>query len=187
VAVIRNPALVRPAVTFSATTVAVGVIVTFLPLAVARPAANVAALALLVQPAAAIGGRGLAGRYGDRRGSAVLLGPGVLIAAVGLLTLSLAAVPAAVIGGAAVFGVGFGLTQNASQTLMYERAPESAYSAVSAVWNLAYDGGMGLGTAGFGILVVHTGYPAAFALTAAVLPLVLAAAGWRPSTKKRRK
>jgi predicted MFS family arabinose efflux permease len=187
VAVIRNPALVRPAVTFSATTVAVGVIVTFLPLAVARPAANVAALALLVQPAAAIGGRWLAGRYGDRRGSAVLLGPGVLIAAVGLLTLSLAAVPAAVIGGAAVFGVGFGLTQNASQTLMYERAPESAYSAVSAVWNLAYDGGMGLGTAGFGILVVHTGYPAAFALTAAVLPLVLAAAGWRPSTKKRRK
>ena len=101
VAVLRNPALVRPAITFSATTMAVGVIVTFLPLAVARPAANVAALALLVQPAASIGGRWLAGRYGDRRGSAALLGPGVVIAAAGLLTLGLTAIPAAVIAGAA--------------------------------------------------------------------------------------
>jgi predicted MFS family arabinose efflux permease len=177
VAVLRNPALVRPAVTFSATTMAVGVIVTFLPLAVARPAADVAALALLVQPAASIGGRWLAGRYGDRRGSAALLGPGVIIAAAGLLALSLTAIPAAVIAGAAVFGLGFGVTQNASQTLMYDRVPERGYGAVSAVWNLAYDGGMGLGAAGFGVLVVHTGYPAAFALTAAVLPLVLVVAG----------
>ena len=59
---------------------------------------------------------------------------------------------------------------------MYDRAPESAYGAVSAVWNLAYDGGMGLGAAGFGVLALHTGYPGAFALTAAVLPAVLAAA-----------
>jgi predicted MFS family arabinose efflux permease len=56
---------------------------------------------------------------------------------------------------------------------MYDRVPESGYSAVSALWNLAYDGGMGLGAAAFGVLVVHTGYPAAFALTAAVLPAVL--------------
>ena len=185
VAVLRNPALVRPAITFSATTMAVGVIVTFLPLAVARPAANVAALALLVQPAASIGGRWLAGRYGDRRGSAALLGPGVVIAAAGLLTLGLTAIPAAVIAGAAVFGLGFGVTQNASQTLMYERVPEPEYGAVSAVWNLAYDGGMGLGAAGFGVLVVYTGYPAAFALTAAVLPLVLAAAGRDRGGRKR--
>ena len=32
---------------------------------------------------------------------------------------------------------------------------------------------MGLGAAGFGVLAAHTGYPAAFALTAAVLPVVL--------------
>jgi hypothetical protein len=53
-AALRNPALVRPAALFSATTMAVGIIVTFLPLAVTRADANVAALALLVQPAAAI-------------------------------------------------------------------------------------------------------------------------------------
>ena len=173
-AALRTPDLTRPAVMFSAVTMAVGIVVTFLPLAVARTATDVAALALLVQPATAIGGRWLAGRYGDRRGPAVLLAPGVLLAAAGMLTLSLVAVPAAVIAGAAVFGLGFGITQNASLTLMFDRVPESGYSTVSALWNLAYDGGMGLGAAAFGVLVVATGYPAAFALTAVVLPVGLA-------------
>lgn len=191
-AALRNPALVRPAALFSATTMAVGIIVTFLPLAVTRADANVAALALLVQPAAAIAGRWLAGRRGDRpsdrpgdqhgtrRGSAALLVPGVLAAAAGVLVLSLTAVPAAVIAGAAVFGLGFGVTQNVTQTVMYDRVPESAYGASSALWNLAYDGGMGLGAAGFGVLALHTGYPVAFVLVAvilvaAILPAVLPA------------
>jgi predicted MFS family arabinose efflux permease len=168
-AALRTPALNRPALTFSAAAMAVGIVVTFLPLAVAKTSADVAALALLVQPATAIGGRWLAGRYGDRRGPAVLLAPGVLVAAVGLAALSLIAVPALVIAGAAVFGAGFGVTQNASLTVMYDRAPESGYSAVGALWNLAYDGGMGVGAAGFGVLAARTGYPVAFVLTAAVL------------------
>jgi predicted MFS family arabinose efflux permease len=179
-AALRTPALNRPALTFSAAAMAVGIVVTFLPLAMAKTATDVAALALLVQPATAIGGRWLAGRYGDRRGPAVLLAPGVLVAAAGLAALSLTAVPALVIVGAAVFGAGFGVTQNASLTIMYDRVPESGYSAVSALWNLAYDGGMGVGAAGFGVLAARTGYPAAFALTAAVLPVVLAAASRRP-------
>jgi predicted MFS family arabinose efflux permease len=187
-AAFRNPALTRPAVTFSAVTMAVGIVVTFLPLAVAKTSADVAALALLVQPATAIGGRWLAGRYGDRRGPAVLLAPGVLVAAAGLAALSLTAVPALVIAGAAVFGAGFGVTQNASLTIMYDRVPESGYSAVSALWNLAYDGGMGVGAAGFGVLAARTGYPAAFALTAAVLfifpAVVLAAAARRPASPR---
>ena len=175
-AALRTPALNRPALTFSAAAMAVGIIVTFLPLAMAKTSADVAALALLVQPATAIAGRWLAGRYGDRRGPAVLLAPGVLVAAAGLAALSLTAVPALVIAGAAVFGAGFGVTQNASLTIMYDRVPESGYSAVGAVWTLAYDGGMGVGAAGFGVRAAWTGYPAAFALTAAVLPVVLAAA-----------
>jgi predicted MFS family arabinose efflux permease len=170
---LRSPALMRPAVTFAAVTMGIGIVVTFLPLALPR-ATGVAALALLIQPATAIGGRWVAGRYGDRHGSAVLLAPGVLVAAAGLATLSVTAVPAAVIAGGAVFGVGVGVTQNASQTLMYSRVPESGYGTAGAIWNLAYDGGMGLGTAWFGLAAARAGYPAAFALTAAVLPVVLA-------------
>jgi predicted MFS family arabinose efflux permease len=113
---------------------------------------------------------------------------GLTTTAAGVLALSLTAAPAAVIAGAAVFGLGFGVTQNVTQTVMYDRVPESAYGASSALWNLAYDGGMGLGAAGFGVLALHTGYPIAFVLVAgvlaaAVLPAVLAAvAGARAPT-----
>jgi MFS family permease len=169
VAGLRMPALARPSLTFSATTMAAGIVVTFLPLAVMRPSGNLAGMALLTQPAVSTLARYWAGRYSDRRGAAGLLIPGLLASAAGMLALALTSSPAAVIGGAAVFGAGFGITQNASLTLMYARVPQSWYGTVSALWNLAYDAGMGLGAAGFGVLAVHTGYPAGFALAAAAM------------------
>lgn len=173
VAGLRNPDIMRPAVVFGTITMAAGIFVTFLPLAATHATANVAALALLCQPAAAIAGRWIAGRHGDRRGAAGLLVPGVFVTTAGIALLSLTASPAAVVAGALLFGAGFGVTQNASLTVMYDRVPESGYSMVSAVWNLAYDAGMGIGAAGFGALAAHTGYPGGFALTAIVLPIPL--------------
>jgi predicted MFS family arabinose efflux permease len=84
-----------------------------------------------------------------------------------------------VLAGAVLFGAGFGVAQNASLTLMYSRVAEPGYSMVSAVWNLAYDAGMGLGAAGFGLLAASTGYPAAFVATAVLFPAVLLVAGQR--------
>ena len=188
---LRTPAVIRPAIIFAATTMAAGLFVTFVPLAATRATASTVALALLGQPAASIGGRWLAGRYGDRHGAAGrgpqrLLVPGVLVTAAGIAVLSLTAVPAAVVAGAVLFGTGFGITQNVSLTLMYSRVQESGYSMVSAVWNLAYDAGMGIGAAGFGLLAAHTGYPAGFVLTAIVLPIPLVlAAGRNPRTRVR--
>lgn len=49
---LRNPALVRPAALFSASTMAAGVLVTFLPLALTAKSAALATLALFVQPTA---------------------------------------------------------------------------------------------------------------------------------------
>jgi MFS family permease len=177
IAGLRNPDVVRPAIVFGATTMAAGIFVTFLPLAATHATANVAALALLCQPAAAIGGRWIAGRHGDRHvaggGATSLLVPGVLVIAVGVALLGLTASPVAVVIGALLFGIGFGVVQNASQMAMYNTVPESAYSMVSAVWNLAYDAGMGIGAAGFGVLAARTGYPGGFALTAIMLPIPL--------------
>jgi len=118
---LRTPALVRPSIVFSATAMAAGVVVTFLPLAVTQASGNLAALALLAQAAAATLTRWWAGRYGDRHGPAGLLIPGVLAAAVGMLALVLTASPAAVVVGMALFGAGFGVTQNASLALMFDR------------------------------------------------------------------
>jgi predicted MFS family arabinose efflux permease len=166
---LRNPALVRPATIFATSTAAVGVLVTFLPLATSTQPAWVAATALLAQPAAATASRWAAGRIGDRHGPACLLAPGLLLSAVGMAVLAATATPSAVIGGALVFGIGFGALQNATLTLMYNRAPAAGASAVSAIWNAAYDLGMAAGALGAGLTITSIGYPATFVLTAAVM------------------
>jgi MFS family permease len=180
---LRTAALLRPAIAFAATTFAAGVIVTFLPLAVSGGSAGLAAVALFAQPAASTVTRWLAGRHGDRHGSAALLIPGLIAAALGMLVLALTSVPVAVIGGSLIFGAGFGVAQNASLSVMYERVPASGYDAVTALWNLSYDAGMGLGAVGFGLLAGGTGYPIAFAITgvAMLAALVPARRDLRPA------
>jgi hypothetical protein len=66
------------------------------------------------------------------------------------------------------------MTQNTSLTLMYDLVPESGFSMVSAVWNLAYDSGMGIGAAWFGVLAGGAGYRVAFGFTALVIVCVSA-------------
>jgi predicted MFS family arabinose efflux permease len=173
---LRTPALVRPAVIFSATAIAAGVVVTFLPLTITRASGTVAALALLAQSATATLTRWLAGRHGDRHGSAGLLVPGILAAGAGMLVPVLTANPTAVVGGMALFGAGFGITQNASLALMFERASTSAYGTVSALWSVAYDAGLGVGAAGIGVVAAQTDHTTAFAVTAAVVLAALAPA-----------
>jgi predicted MFS family arabinose efflux permease len=167
----RIPGLLRPSLVFMASTMAAGIVVTFLPLAVVR--GNLAALALLAQAAAATGARWWAGRYGDRHGPAALLVPSLLVAAAGMLALVLIASPAAVLGGMVAFGAGFGVAQNVTLSLMFERVSPAGYGTASAMWNLAYDAGLGVGAGGFGLLAAQTGYPAAFAMTVALMLVAL--------------
>jgi MFS family permease len=183
---LRTAVLLRPAIVFAATTIAAGVIVTFLPLALSGGSAGLAAVALFAQPAASTVTRWLAGRHGDRHGPARLLIPGLIAAAAGMLVLALTSVPVAVIGGSLIFGAGFGVAQNASLSVMYERVPASGYDAVTALWNLSYDAGMGLGAVGFGVLAGGTGYPVAFAITAVAMlaALVPARRDLRPAARR---
>ena len=165
----RTPALVRPAAAFAVAAMAAGVVVTFLPLATGGSSGRLAAVALFVQAAASTGTRWWAGRYGDRHGPAVLLVPGVVATAAGIATLVMVDRPAAVLAGMAVFGCGFGVTQIATMTVMLSRVTPSGFGTVSAIWNLAYDLGIGAGALGFGVVAAQTGYPAAFAVTAALV------------------
>jgi MFS family permease len=162
----------RPALIFAASTVAGGVVVSFLPLATGLPR-NVAAAGLFAQALTAMAGRWWAGRLGDRLGHARLLAPALAIAAAGMAALFWLASPIAVIAGMALFGLGFGILQNATFALMISRMPESGFGAASAIWNLAYDAGYGAGPAAFGMFVGATGYPAAFALSALVMVAAL--------------
>jgi predicted MFS family arabinose efflux permease len=170
---LRRPGQVQLTVLFTVTTVAAGVVVSFLPLA-AGAAGNVAAIGLLAQALAATMSRWWAGRHGDRHGHAGLLLPGLTLAALGMIAMVWLAAPV-VIAGMFLFGIGFGIIQNATLVLMINRMPAAGIGTASALWNLAYDAGYGAGPVVFGLFVGHTGYPAAFAATGVLMLAALPA------------
>ena len=94
------------------------------------------------------------------------------------LALVMVPAPVPMLAAAVLFGWGFGVLQNASLTLMFNRADADRYGEVSAVWNIAFDAAMGLGAAGFGVVANAAGYPAAFATTGLLMLLAVAPA-WR--------
>ena len=162
----------RLALIFAVCTVAAGVIDSFLPLAREVPG-GIASTALLVQAITATISRWQAGRHGDRYGHARLLIPAITATAAGLAAMIWLASPAAVLAGMALFGAGFGVVENCTFALLIERLPEDR---ASALWNLAYDAGYGVGPVVFGLLSGHVGYPAGFALTGVVVLAALPAA-----------
>ncbi len=167
-------AALRLPLIFAAATIAAGVLDSFLPLAKGIPS-NLTAAALLVQAITATLSRWQAGRHGDRYGHARLLIPALAVAALGMAAMLMLGSPVVVFAAMALFGAGFGVIENATFALLIEQLPEAQ---ASARWNLAYDAGYGAGPALFGLICVRTGYPAAFALTGA---LILAAVpfAWR--------
>jgi predicted MFS family arabinose efflux permease len=157
---------------FATTTMAVGVVVTFLPLA-AAPGSGLfsAAGALLVVGVASAAGRWWAGRFADRRDPRRLLLPGLLATALGMIGLPLGGT--FLVGGAVLFGSGFGLLQNATLVLMMRRVLESEYGLGSTLWNVAFDAGTGLGAFLFGFMIAAVGFSWAFLLCAALVALAL--------------
>jgi predicted MFS family arabinose efflux permease len=174
-AALRTRELNRPAIIFAVTAMAAGVVVTFLPLVVTQADGNVAAAGLLVQAVTMTLMRGWAGRYGARR-NATLLTASIVMTAIGILAVAASTNSVVVLVAMAVFGGGFGIAQNTSLALMFERVAKSRYDAVSALWNAAYDTGLGVGGAGFGLLAARSGYGVALILTAMLMIVAVAPA-----------
>ena len=162
----------RLALIFAAATVAAGVLDSFLPLVKGIPS-DLSSAALLVQAITATLTRWQAGKHGDRHGHARLLIPALAVAALGMAAMMLLGSPVAIFAGMALFGAGFGVIENATFALLIEQLPEAK---ASALWNFAYDAGYGAGPAVFGLVCAGTGYPAAFALTGALILAAVPAA-----------
>jgi MFS family permease len=158
-------AALRLPLIFAAATVAAGVLDSFLPLAQGVPS-NLSSAALLVQAIVATLTRWQAGRHGDRYGHARLLIPALAVAAGGMAAMIVLGSPVVIFAAMVLFGAGFGVIENATFALLIEQLPEAK---ASALWNFAYDAGYGAGPAVFGLICVRTGYPAAFALTGALI------------------
>src|ERR671917_230471 len=168
---LRRGSLLRIFLLFACCTAASGVVVTFLPLSAPGPGPFSAATALLFLGIASTFFRWWAGRFGDRRDPHLLLAPGLVCAALGMVTLSFEGL--VLLGGALLFGVGFGALQNTSLLLIMQRVPKAQFGLGSTLWNLAFDAGTGAGAFVFGFVVEAVGFSWAFFLCAGLLVAAL--------------
>jgi predicted MFS family arabinose efflux permease len=168
---LRRGPLLRIFLLFASCTAASGVVVTFLPLSAPGPEPFSAATALLLLGIASTFFRWWAGRFGDRRDPHLLLAPGLICAALGMVALSLEGF--VLLGGALLFGAGFGVLQNTSLLLIMQRVPKAEYGLGSTLWNLAFDAGTGAGAFVFGFVVGAAGFSWAFFLCAGLLVAAL--------------
>jgi predicted MFS family arabinose efflux permease len=152
---------------FATTTMAAGVVVTFLPLAVPGSGIFSAAGALLVVGVTSTASRWWGGRFGDRRDPRLLLVPGLVACAIGMAGLPFGGV--ILLAGAVLFGTGFGLLQNATLILMMGRVSKSEYGLGSTLWNAAFDAGTGIGAFSFGFVISAVGFYWAFFICSALL------------------
>ncbi len=170
--------LLVPCVSMFVVAAAYGGMSSLLPIATENRAA-IAGFALSVSAGAMLVGRYGAGVIADRIGAGRTLVPALLCAAagMGLLALSVAGVGggAALVAGALAFGAGFGAVQNEALLTLLASAGPDRVGAASAAWNIAYDGGTGVGALALGVVAGLVGYPAVFTL-AGVVALVVAPA-----------
>lgn len=182
------PALVL----FVTTSAAFGAVSTFLPLA--GPDTAVAALALLAAAAAIVLGRLAAGAIADRIGAGRLLVPSATAVALGtfIAAVSLEGSGWALVVGAALIGTGFGAAQNDSFVVTLHVFGPARSGTASTIWNIAFDGGVGVGAFGLGWVIGQLGHATAFvamavaiaAVALALLPVVLRAPAAAPGPEQ---
>jgi predicted MFS family arabinose efflux permease len=166
-----RPHLRRIFILFATTTMAAGVIVTFLPLAVPGSGIFSAAGALLVVGITSTVSRWWGGRFGDRRDSRLLLAPGLIACAIGMSGLPFGG--ALMLAGAVLFGTGFGLLQNSTLILTMKRVSKSEFGLGSTLWNAAFDAGTGVGAFSFGFVISAVGFYWSFATCSVLLASAL--------------
>ena len=166
---------VLPSVVLLAITLAGGGVTTYLP--IERPNGYLATLVLLLFGLTAALGRWRVGRFADRTGTRLLLPGMVLLGVVGLAALAAGlwrGSDVLLVAGGAVFGTAYGAVQNLTLVVAFARARGHGASAVSAVWNAAFDAGTGIGAVVVGALAATgMGVPMALGACAALIAVSL--------------
>src|SRR5699024_1217016 len=174
-------ALIPPMVILLGVTLAGGALITFAPQMSSSAAATTGGLTLLTATAALSRWRlgALADKYGARR----FLWPLILFTALGL-GLAAAAVtdPGAtrillLLLGMTLVGVAYGGLQNLTLLISLAGVRRTDYNTASAVWNIGFDSGTGLGSVLVGSLAAGLSFPVALLAAAgaslATLPVAL--------------
>ncbi len=176
-------ALLPPSAILLSVTLAGGGVLTFLPQMVADPGWVMAAL-FSFNVMATIS-RWLIGTMADKRGAAVFVVPLLFCAVMGLGLIAWAvrstSAPAgwALIAGVLAAGLAYGALQNITLLLAFAAVRRDQFGTASAVWNVGFDLGTGLGSVLVGLLAARAGFPISMlilgAICATALPLALRA------------
>lgn len=176
-------ALLRPTLLLVGVTLAGGAIISFAP-QMTSARTSVAALAALTLTAALV--RWRIGHLADRWGPQRFLWPLVILTVV---SMALAAFAVEVQSGAlfivaaAALGCAYGGLQNLTLVLAFAGVHGSRYGTASAVWNIGFDIGSGVGSVLVGFIAVAYGFPVGLLVAAAIalltLPLAAARGGGR--------
>lgn len=167
-----------PALGISVSSMGFGVVSAFLPAAVrdADPVrgALMAGIVLSIVGGAQMVFRYLSGMVADRRGRpGASMVPALIAGAVGLAIMAITILQGGSVWwlffAAILYGGGFGAAQNEALMSMFMRLPRSRVSEASALWNIAFDSGTGIGSFFLGMVAASHGYGWAFAAVAAIV------------------
>lgn len=167
-------AALLPSAVLLVVTLAGGAVLTFLP--IDRPTGVLATATLLVFGATGAVARWQAGVLADRIGTRLLLPGSVLAGGLGLLAIAAGLGvwgDAWVYVGAALFGVGYGGTQNVTLLASFARAGASGATSASSVWNASFDTGTAVGALAPGALAAGIGLPWTYVVITGALGLML--------------
>lgn len=153
-----------------------GALLTFAPQLVSSP--GLVILALVVLNATSAVSRWRIGSLADVSGPRPFVAPLVVVGAVTTAAIALAVrheSAVALVIAAGAFGIAYGGLQNLTLLLAFAAVERQRYGTASAVWNIGFDLGTGLGSVLIGAIAAGTGFPTALlvaaAITAATLPL----------------
>jgi predicted MFS family arabinose efflux permease len=152
----RASAAAVPAVVLFFTCVCAVGVMTFLP--IDAPSGGAAPVALLGFGLTATLVRWRVGLWSERWGVPELFGASAVAMAVGAAVVGMSLMTSGVVFvaccavGCLLAGVGYGGVQTLSLATALHRTPPSATAGASAVWNIAFDSGLGLGALAIGMI-----------------------------------
>lgn len=173
--------LVPPMLILLGVTLAGGALITFTPQMSSSAVATTAGITLLTATAALT--RWRLGSLADRYGASTFLWPLILSTTIGLVLAAKAVTDPAnthvglLLLGMTLVGIAYGGLQNLTLLLSLASVRREDYNTASAVWNIGFDSGTGVGSVLVGALAAGLSFPiallAAAAASLATLPIAL--------------
>jgi MFS family permease len=168
-------ALLLPSLVLLAVTTPGGALLTFAPQF--RHGAAVAVLGLLGFTAAAALSRWLVGGPADRFGPRRFVPPLLVLCVAGLVLCAWSLAesgpgPGVLVAGMTVVGIAYGSLQNLTLVTAFAAVPDRDRSVASAVWNIGFDTGTGLGSLVVGFIAAGTSFSVGLLTTAALCGVV---------------